>query len=336
MDSTSRRGSRLVTTAVWVALAGLLVASTAPTQEPGKSKDDSVDRLKRSLRSAAKRTADSQRLTEQEMTRQLLDGIKKLQSEGKLEAASRQAADVAARTPNPATQAASRLADTTNQLNASRQSQQEQQRGVAGALAQADKATIIPKGDVEYPKDWKARTAKRSSGEVPTTAKEQSLLRALNSTISLKFTNSRFQDVIDYIQDRIGQTIVLDKTALDEIGVTYDSPVTLNLKEVTVRTGLHKILGDLGLTYVIKDEVIQVVSPTQAAHMMRTQVYYVGELATNVFQAAALIELVQSTVAPESWVANGGTGTIAYDPVRHALIIKQSAEFHPVLASALR
>jgi len=312
------------------------MVATSPAQEPGKSKDDSADQLKRSVRSAAKHAADSQRLTDQEMTRQLLDGIKKLQGEGKLEAASRQAADLAARTPNPVTQAASRLADTANQLNAGRQTQQEQQRGVAGALAQADKATIIPKGDVEYPKDWKARTAKRSSGEVPMTAKEKNLLRALNSTISLKFTNRRFQDVIDYIQVRIGQTIVLDKLALDEIGVTYDSPVTLNLREVTVRTGLHKILADLGLTYVIKNEVIQVVSPTQAAQMMRTQVYYVGELATNVFQAAALIELIQSTVAPESWVAHGGTGTIVYDPVRHALIIKQSAEFHPVLASALR
>lgn len=70
--------------------------------------------------------------------------------------------------------------------------------------------------------------------------------------------------------------------------------------------------------------------------MMRTQIYYVGELVTNIYQAAALIDLIESTVAPESWKRNGGTGTIVFDPARQALIIKQRSEFHPVLSSVLR
>src|SRR5262249_26966626 len=159
-----------------------------------------------------------------------------------------------------------------------RQSQQDLQRATIGALTQVDKTHMLPKGDIEFPKDWKARPPRRSSDEVPMTAKEVKLLRALNSTISLQFSNQRLQDVIEYIQDRTGQSIILDKTSLEDAGVTYDTPVSLSLKGVTLRTALQKLLRDQGLTYVIKDEAIQVVTPTQAGQMLRTQIYYVGDL----------------------------------------------------------
>ena len=331
-----RKSSRFIVLGIFVAWACLLPISSAVGQDSSKGKERPADQQNRSIQSMTKRSGEQQRVSEQEMTRQLLAGIKKLQSEGKLEAASRQAADAAARAPNPATKAASRITDVNNQLNASRQAQQDQERATMGAWGQVEKARTLPKGDIEFPKDWKARPPRRSSDDVAMTAKEVKLLRALNSTISLQLNNQRLQDVIEYIQDRTDQSIVLDKTAMDDAGVTYDTPVTVNLKGVTLRTALQKVFRDLGLTYVIKDEVIQVVTPAQASQIMRTQVYYVGDLVSNAFQAAALIDLIQSTVAPQSWVVNGGTGTIAYDPVRNALIIKQTAEFHPVLSNVLR
>jgi hypothetical protein len=276
-------------------------------------------------------------MTDQQTIRRLLEGIKKLQQEGKLEAADRQAADLAARTPNsPVTQAASRIADTAGRLAANQQLQREQERRTAGALAQIERSRTVPAGDIEFPKDWKERTKRRSAETVPTTAKERAILRALVAPITVQFRDTRFQDVIEYLQDRTGQTILLDKAALDDAGVSYDTPVTLKLRGVTLRSVLLKVLRDLGLTYVVKEQAIQVVSPRQAADMMSVRVYYIGDLATNVWQAAYLIDLIQSTIAPESWKVNGGPGTIFYDPIRQALIIKQSAEFHPILSGGLR
>src|SRR5258708_3519646 len=101
--------SRLLILGFGLVAIALAAVSSALAQEQSKSKDASSD--PRNLRSSARRSPNDQRLSDQEMTRQLLDGIKKLQSEGKLEAARRQAADAAARAPNPATQAASRIAD---------------------------------------------------------------------------------------------------------------------------------------------------------------------------------------------------------------------------------
>jgi len=123
---------------------------------------------------------------------------------------------------------------------------------------------------------------------------------------------------------------------MEEVGVTYDSPVSVNVKGVTARFVLRKILGDLGLTFVIKDEVIEVMTPKKAQDMMVVRTYYVGDLVANRWQAAQIIDLIQSTIDPESWKANGGAGTIAYHPLTRSLVIKQSAEFHGVLSGGLR
>jgi hypothetical protein len=105
------------------------------------------------------------------------------------------------------------------------------------------------------------------------------------------------------------------------------------------------MLADLGLTYVIKDEAIQITTPARARDMMVTRVYYIGDLVgtTNVFlppllnqlqmsQAiATIIQAVQTEVEPGSWQTNNGNGTIVYDPITMSLIIKNSAEIHYLL-----
>jgi hypothetical protein len=231
---------------------------------------------------------------------------------------------------------------TANRVAENRQLRSERERRTNDALRDVDKSALVPRNDFEFPKDWKGRIQNRNgSNDVRLTAKEQAILRTMDSTRSVSFKNSRFEDVIEYLQTAIGLPIVLDKTALDETGITYDTPVTLQVKGVTVRSLLRKILGDLGLTYVIRDQTVQVVTPQQAREMLVVRVHYVGdllfggELARQV-QAAQLIQLITETIDPPSWEVNGGSGKIFYDDLRRSLVIKQSAELQPVLSSGLR
>ena len=121
--------------------------------------------------------------------------------------------------------------------------------------------------------------------------------------------------------------------ALDAAGVKYDTPITLKVKSVTVRTVLKMVLRDLGLTYVIKDEMIQVTTPDRAKDLMIIKVYSVADLVRNRFEAAMLIDLIETTIEPQSWRANGGTATIVYNPVTRSIVVKQTAEFHAALGS---
>ena len=52
-------------------------------------------------------------------------------------------------------------------------------------------------------------------------------------------------------------------------------------------------------------------------------------------QAIKLIDLIQNTIEPESWQANGGQGTISYFARLNALVIRQTGEVHHQLGGVL-
>ena len=45
-----------------------------------------------------------------------------------------------------------------------------------------------------------------------------------------------------------------------------------------------------------------------------------------------LVDLIQTTIAPKSWEANGGPGTLYYWRGQHALVVHNTSEVHEQLA----
>jgi hypothetical protein len=296
-----------------------------------------------------------------------LKTIDQLQKDGQASEARRQADELAKRFPQTtATQAVERTASSFDQVDAGRRLQKERERGMVGGLVDVDRSATPPGGDLEFPKDWKQRTKDRSTA-VKLTEKEKAILTALNSTLTVNFKNSRLEDVLEYLRTITGLTIILDQEAMREAEVSYDSPVTMSAKGVTVRTVLRKVLNDLGLAYVIRNEVIEATSAQKAKELMVVRRYYVGDLLAGVgvldttpawplfqarpqvvapavaqFQAAQLtqsvkqiIEMIETSVDPQSWRTNGGSGTIFFHAPSMSLVIKQSAEVHARLGTGL-
>jgi hypothetical protein len=57
--------------------------------------------------------------------------------------------------------------------------------------------------------------------------------------------------------------------------------------------------------------------------------------ATNNSPARELIDLIQNTIARDSWEVNGGLGTMRYFELGHLLIVRQTAEVHGTLGDTL-
>jgi hypothetical protein len=51
--------------------------------------------------------------------------------------------------------------------------------------------------------------------------------------------------------------------------------------------------------------------------------------------ARVLIDLIQNTIAPESWEVNGGRGSIRYYSLYQALVVRQTGEVHHQLGGGL-
>jgi hypothetical protein len=239
-----------------------------------------------------------------------------------------------------------------DQVSSSRQLQKEKEAGTRGALTSIDKSMVAPSGEVEFPKDWAQRMKNRKgANSIKLTKKEAAILRTLNSVLSVDFKDQKLEAVIDYLMDKTGQTILVDRESLKEAEVDYETPVTFKAHKVSVRALLRKLLNDLGLTYVIKDEVLQVVTLKKAKEMMVVRAYDVSDLVANldplmplalrqlvmVQNGRRLAEMIKSLVEPQSWAGNGngGMGTVVFDPVTMSVIVKQSAEIHYTLGGTL-
>jgi hypothetical protein len=228
-------------------------------------------------------------------------------------------------------------------------SKNERERRFASVLDDVRNSAMPIEGFIEKaPKEVAERIARRKTGPELTT-REVSLLKALNSTLSLNYKGATLRDVIDDLAERTKQTILLDKASLDEAMVEYSSPVTFNQEKITVRTALKAILADKGLTYVIKSGTIQVVTPERASRMMVTRAYPVADLVGNIDfrlpyvlaraqmlqNVQSLIDLIQSSFEPGSWQANNGPGSISYNEATRSLVIRNSAEMHYTLGGLL-
>jgi hypothetical protein len=174
------------------------------------------------------------------------------------------------------------------------------------------------------------------------TKAEIHLLKMLNSTLSVNFDKMPLKDAIEYLHDKTDINIFVDENSLKDANVEYDDPVSFKARKVTVRTILKKILADKGLTFIIKEAAVQVMTPEKAKQFMVVRAYPIADLlpladprmgpGLNRMQmlqsAQGIINLIVTTVEPESWKFNGGTGTIAFDPTTMTLVIRQTAEFH--------
>jgi len=49
----------------------------------------------------------------------------------------------------------------------------------------------------------------------------------------------------------------------------------------------------------------------------------------------ALVELIQATIAPQSWDVNGGQGTVKYWPAWHVLVVRQTDDVHEQIGGAI-
>jgi hypothetical protein len=195
-----------------------------------------------------------------------------------------------------------------------------------------------------------ARASERDKAKY--TKAEKELLKALNSVMTPNFQNNTLKEAIEYIQEKTGLNVFFDEVSLKEAGVEYDTD-RVNFKapsKVTVRTILKKILADKGLTFIIKEAAIQVMTPGKAKDFVVMRAYPVQDLVVPVTMGPnpyfnqqqmyanvnGLILNIMNSVEPGSWQINGGTGTITFNQATMSLMIRNTAEFHYQMAGALQ
>ena len=90
------------------------------------------------------------------------------------------------------------------------------------------------------------------------------ITKALQDTTPFEFTTALYT-ALELMQDRYGIAVEEDLRELDNVGVGDDARCTLSVKGVKLATALEKLVGDLGMAYVVEGEYILITAPKREA-----------------------------------------------------------------------
>ncbi len=131
-------------------------------------------------------------------------------------------------------------------------------------------------------------------------AAEAKILAALEDDARMEFIETPLNQVMQFIEDQHDIAIKLDIGALDEVGVGADTPITANLKGVSLHAGLQVLLAQLDLTYSIENEVLAITTREAAQSRPELRIYDVSALLQDGEDAATLVGMLQAAMQPET------------------------------------
>lgn len=203
--------------------------------------------------------------------------------------------------------AAENLMWDAKQLQDQRNSIERFDRAVTDVFNQADEARIPIPDIMAYPEDWpdisvlRDKTVAAERGGVGDAATEAMLARVLPE---MRFDQTAFQDVIEYLRDTTGANIFVNWNALEAAGVDRAAPITARLTNVTFRKVLDLVLRNadatgIGLDYTIDEGVITISTSEDLASNTQIQTYDIRDL---------LVDIPAFDNAPEFELETSGEG----------------------------
>jgi hypothetical protein len=258
---------------------------------------------------------------------------------------------------NPTVLVLPNLVTKTMTLDEIKEVHAKQIENIRLVMLDLQKSATVAKVDYELPADWKEKTERRKPQLTP---KLKAVLAALKAPVEIDKSNAPLSEVLKSLSTSMGQPIILDKATMTDAGVDQSTPTSVQPGgPVSARTALKMALSNHGLTYIIRENTIHVVTREKASSMMETRVYYIGDLVTplgggfsgipgrgatpNVDadqvrkNVESLIKQIKESYDPNSWKGGGsdGKGEITYHSASMALIVKASAEVHGMMANTL-
>ena len=125
--------------------------------------------------------------------------------------------------------------------------------------------------------------------------KERDIERKLSTPVTLNFSDAPLHQVVDDLRATQGMNIYVDQQALDAENISLEHPVSIKLDQVSLKSALNLILKSVHLTYVIKDEVLQITTESQAKGKLQRITYQVADLVIPVPNSAGVIPPIATT-----------------------------------------
>ncbi|MFO0946563.1 MAG: hypothetical protein U1D30_11530 [Planctomycetota bacterium] len=292
------------------------------SRQQQRSEEEQLLRDRASAMAESRRRADREELLRQQATKELMSRYQALLDAGEYLEAERVASDVVAADPDSLVGHAGQWrANLARHYAEAEQTEAMKREQWWRAMASID-ASSVPFDDrtpLVYPpaKVWEEITIRRQKYKAvdlaPVSPAEEEVREALTRPITFEFQETPLSDVINYLRDYTRVNVIPDLAAMEQVGVSLDTPVTLRLERVTLKSALRLLLRPLEMTYMVQDGVLQLTTTEVATGNLITKVYPVGDLVTPIvnFQGGATGLSGGGLGSQGTGLNSGGGGTAA-------------------------
>lgn len=168
----------------------------------------------------------------------------------------------------------------------------------------------------------------------PNSTEWQAISRALDKPVSIEGVNRPLGSIVAELSASVRYPIYIDRIGLDDFGMDSNSQFSIQVQNVRLETALDMLLQqDLGWT--VHHNMILVTSKERCEEHPIVLTYSLDNLEFGNSSGPygrrsenTLIDIVETSVEPDSWEMVGGFGSIQYYKPRNVLVVYQSAQTH--------
>lgn len=168
------------------------------------------------------------------------------------------------------------------------------------------------------------------------TESERHIESSLGKSLSLSFQNTPLTEVVGSFARQLAINVVIDNESLTEEGIPTDTPVTLQLKQVTGRSALELLLQPLQLSAVIENEVLLVTTAAKEKEKLVTRTYPVSDLIGPNEDYQSLIRMLESSTSGQWLSSHGEGGTMTELQTAGSLVVRQTPAVQTQVLNLLR
>ena len=185
-----------------------------------------------------------------------------------------------------------------------------------------------------------ARGQEAATDKLPTIADEprtvdpaQFLPAPLRKLVTVDFSESSLAEVVEWLRSEQGLVVVMEEEALREIGYLPGDPLSDKLVDQPLYLLLNR-LRSVDMAWYYEDDILHITSASVAGQHITTQPYNIGKHLDAGYTPDSLIDSIISTIATDSWTANGGSaGDVSL--LGDVLFVRQSDTEHIQLQGLL-
>ena len=165
-------------------------------------------------------------------------------------------------------------------------------------------------------------------------------LKAMHQEINIDYDELPLSEVVEVLSRTLKLPVTIDTQALEDLGLDPSTGVTAESTSIPARSGLAMMLEPLELVAVWKHETVRITSREMAEESLATRVYPVEDVIAfaenkNIDEGRRisaeldnLIDLITTTISPETWDVVGGPSVATSFAIRKAIVCSTTDDVH--------